>query len=305
MSNEQELDNALSELQQLTGLPLQLAKGSEPADAMSLQQLRQLTAAYKEKYNKKFFLQELLLGQTAFEDIRLRARRLHITMNSRRFLFLIQTKHFAPDFLIEILQNLFPAQSKHYIIQIDERHFAVLKNCLLKETEADAMPAARSIIDTVQGEAMISIRVSYGSIASTLADLGTVYNEARLAMEIGNIFNLDQLIIPYDQLGIGHLIYHLPVNLCEDFLHEIFGADIPLTLEEETQITINKFFQNNLNIAETSRQLHMHRNTLIYRLEQIEKNTGLDIRNFEDALTFKIAAMIINYLQTKRMNSDE
>lgn len=305
MSREQELKSALRELAQVTGLTLQIPADTEEEIVFALSQVRQLSLAYQEKYNKNYFLRQLMQGAVSFEDIRPRARKLRIDPDCRRLLFLVQTRHNAPDILTDILQNLFPAGSRHYIIQMDERHIAVLKKCQAKETEEDALQIARMIIDTIQGEGMISVHVSYGSILNSLTDLSTAFSEARLAMEIGAIFYSDQLIVPYNQLGIGHLIYHLPLKLCEDFLHEIYGREIPSSLESEIQVTINKFFQNNLNIAETSRQLHMHRNTLIYRLEQIQKSTGLDIRNFEDALTFRIASMIINYLQTKRMNPDE
>ena len=149
-------------------------------------------------------------------------------------------------------------------------------------------------------EALAHVQVSYSSVIENLADLSGAFRETSLALKVGKLFYSEQTVFPYNELGIGRLIYQLPVSLCENFLREIFGDSIPDRFDEETTATINRFLQNNLNIAETSRQLHMHRNTLIYRLEQIQKRTGLDLRLFEDAMTFKIATMVMNYLHTER-----
>lgn len=155
-------------------------------------------------------------------------------------------------------------------------------------------------MDTLNTEALAHVHLSYSSVIETLADLPESFRETSLALKVGKLFYSEQTIFPYNELGIGRLIYQLPVTLCESFLKELFGEDIPESFDEDTTVTINRFFQNSLNIAETSRQLHMHRNTLIYRLEQIQKRTGLDLRLFEDAMTFKIATMVINYLHAER-----
>ena len=156
---------------------------------------------------------------------------------------------------------------------------------------------AETIVDTLNTEALIRVRLSYSSVMNTLVDIQKAFQETNLALKVGRLFYSEQNIFPYNELGIGRLIYRLPVSLCENFLSEIFGSPIPKTLDPELMATVNRFFLNNLNIAETARQLHMHRNTLIYRLEQIEKQTGLDLRLFDDAMTFKIAMMVINYLK--------
>jgi carbohydrate diacid regulator len=85
------------------------------------------------------------------------------------------------------------------------------------------------------------------------------------------------------------------MSLCEMFIKEIFG-ERNIDLDDETMVTIQKFFENSLNISETARQLYIHRNTLVYRLERLEKMIGLDIRKFEDAMTFKIAMMVIAHM---------
>ena len=164
----------------------------------------------------------------------------------------------------------------------------------------DSRRIARTIVDTLSTEALIRVQLSYSFVITSLTELPEAFRETSLALKVGKLFYSEQTVFPYNELGIGRLIYQLPVSLCENFLKEIFGSDVPEAFDDETLGTINRFFQNNLNIAETSRQLHMHRNTLIYRLEQIEKRTGLDVRLFEDAMTFKIAIMVLNYLQSER-----
>ena len=203
---------------------------------------------------------------------------------------------------MEILKSLFPAQTKTYLVPVTGHTVAVLRPVRSGESEKDSRRIARMIVDTLNTEALVQIRLSYSFMFESLADLPEAFRESSLALRVGRLFYSEQTVFPYNELGIGRLIYQLPVSLCESFLKEIFGADIPASFDEETLGTVNRFFQNNLNIAETSRQLHMHRNTLIYRLEQIEKHTGLDIRLFEDAMTFKIAIMVLNYLQSERNN---
>ena len=146
-------------------------------------------------------------------------------------------------------------------------------------------------------EAMLSVKVAYGTVVEELKDVSKSYKEAKMALDVGKIFYIEKNVIGYEKLGIGRLIYQLPVNLCRMFMSEIFGDNLPDKLDEETQITIQKFFENSLNVSETARQLYIHRNTLVYRIEKLQKETGLDIRNFDDALTFKIALMVVSYLQ--------
>lgn len=195
---------------------------------------------------------------------------------------------------------MFPAQTKTYLVPIAEDTLALLRPVRTGETGADSRRIARTIVDTLNTEALAQVQLAYSFMFKNLMDLPEAFRETSLALKVGKLFYSEQTVFPYNELGIGRLIYQLPVSLCENFLKEIFGPDVPEAFDEETLGTVNRFFQNNLNIAETSRQLHMHRNTLIYRLEQIQKRTGLDIRLFEDAMTFKIAIMVLNYLQSER-----
>ena len=156
---------------------------------------------------------------------------------------------------------------------------------------------ARMIVDMLNTEAMTQVRVAYGNPVSEIKDVSRSYKEAKMALDVGKIFYAEKNIVSYTKLGIGRLIYQLPVPLCEMFMKEVFGDQLPDAFDEETQVTISKFFENNLNVSETARQLYIHRNTLVYRLEKIQKSTGLDIRAFDDALTFKIAMMVVSYMK--------
>ncbi len=214
-------------------------------------------------------------------------------------LFLLEART-IDDTLTEILKNLFPSRSKTYLVPMSEKRIAVLRPLKADETADSMRQIARIIVDTLNTEALTHVQLSYSSVIDTLSDLSSAFRETSLALQVGKLFYSEQTVFPYNELGIGRLIYQLPLSICESFLEEIFGNKSPEAFEDETTATINRFFQNNLNIAETSRQLHMHRNTLIYRLEQIQKRTGLDLRIFEDAMTFKIATMVMNYMHTER-----
>lgn len=301
MDHTQELTKALTELKRITGISLNVNADSPEEAEQAVTQIRCLCTAYKEKYNKTDFLQGLMTGGIPAYDIAERAARLHIAADDRRVLFLLESRH-IDETVTEILKNMFPSQTKTYLVPVTENTLALLRPLRSGETESDSRRIARTIVDTLSTEALIRVQLAYSFIITSLTELPEAFRETSLALKVGKLFYSEQTVFPYNELGIGRLIYQLPVSLCENFLKEIFGSDVPESFDEETLGTINRFFQNNLNIAETSRQLHMHRNTLIYRLEQIEKHTGLDIRLFEDAMTFKIAIMVLNYLQSERNN---
>lgn len=301
MKHTQELEKALAELKRITGITMDVRTESPEETENALTQIRCLCTAYREKYNKADFLKGLMTGGIPAYDIAERAARLHIRPDERRVLFLLEARN-IDEAVTEILKSLFPAQTKTYLVPVTENSVAVLRPVRAGETGEDSRRVARMIVDTLNTEALAQVRMSYSFVFDSLAELPEAFRETGLALRVGRLFYSEQTIFPYNELGIGRLIYQLPVSLCENFLKEIFGSDIPASFDEETLVTVNRFFQNNLNIAETSRQLHMHRNTLIYRLEQIEKHTGLDVRLFEDAMTFKIAIMVLNYLQAERNN---
>lgn len=299
MEYMQKLQKALQELNHITGITLDI-KADTPEEAeQALTQIKCLCTAYREKYNSTDFLQNLMTGVLPAYDIDSRASRLHISTGDRRVLFLLEIKSMN-DTVMEILKNLFPSQTKTYLIPVSVNVVGILYPIAPDESEETIRYTAYAVADTLTTEALALVHLSYSGIMDSLSELPNVFQETSLALKIGKIFYSEQTVFPYNELGVGRLIYQLPVSLCQSFLKEIFGSKIPDSFDTETSVAINRFFQNNLNIAETSRQLHMHRNTLIYRLDQIQKRTGLDLRLFEDAMTFKIALMIINYLHSER-----
>lgn len=300
MEHTPELISALNELRRLTGITLEVTADTPDEMTHTLTQIRCLCTAYKEKYNKNLFLKSLMTDSISPIEAAERAQRLHIAMDERRVLLLLETKGFLDDAVIEILKNLFPSQTKSYLVSMSECSLAVIRPLRGNEGEKEISQLAHTIVATLNTEALTSVQVAYSGILTQLTELSEAHRETGLALKVGKLFYPEQTVFPYNRLGIGRLIYRLPVSICQDFLEEIFGSNVPDSIDEETTATINRFLQNNLNIAETSRQLHMHRNTLIYRLEQVEKRTGLDLRNFEDAMIFKIASMVMNYLQTER-----
>ncbi len=277
------------------------AKGmSEDAYMISkiaVSQLQNLIIAYKEKYDKNNFFQNLLLDNLLLVDIYNRAKRLHIEVSVPRAVFLIEMDRGKNPVASELLKGMFTAQSGDYITVVDEDSVVLIKTMDNADDYTELERVANTIVDMVNMEAMMNVRVAYGTIVGELKDVSKSYKEAKMALDVGKIFYAEKKVTPYNKLGIGRLIFQLPKNLCRIFMDEIFGENVPDELDEEILTTINKFFENNLNVSETSRQLFVHRNTLVYRLEKLEKTTGLDIRTFDDALTFKIALMVANYMK--------
>ena len=265
MDHTQELAKALQELKRITGISLDVSADTSEEAGHALTQIRCLCTAYKEKYNKTDFLQGLLTGGIPSYDIHDRASRLHINADEKRVLFLLETKS-TDDMTAEILKSLFPSQTKTYLVPVADNTTAILRSLKQGESQDSIRGIARAIVDTLNTEALAHVHLSYSSTVETLADLPEAFRETSLALKVGKLFYSEQTIFPYNELGIGRLIYQLPATLCESFLKELFGEDIPDSFDEDTTVTINRFFQNSLNIAETSRQLHMHRNTLICRL---------------------------------------
>lgn len=300
MEHHPQLDAALKELTRITGIRLELTASTPDEEDLALNQIRCLITAYKEKYNKNQFLLSLMTGPAPAYDLGERAARLHISPDERRAMYMLHVPVGLDETMMEILKHLFPSQTKTYLVPITETVLVILKPLHTGDTEDDIRQSAHAIVDTLNMEALTSVQVAYSRIFNHLTELAEAFRETSLALKVGRLFTFGENVFAYNKLGIGRLIYRLPQDICENFLSEVFGSEIPDVLDEEMMTVIDRFLQNNLNIAETARQLHMHRNTLIYRLEQIEKLTGLDLRHFEDAMTFKIAAMVLNYLQTER-----
>lgn len=260
-------------------------------------QLQNLAIAYKERFDRNNFFQNLLLDNLLLVDIYNRAKKLHIEVNAPRAVFLVETKLEKDGIVTELLKGMFSWQAGDYITAVDESSVILIKALEPNSSYDDMVEIAETIVALMNSEAMLNVRVSFGTPVQELKDVSKSYKEAKMALDVGKIFYAEKKVTAYSTLGIGRLIYQLPVNLCRIFINEIFGDNVPGELDEETLTTINKFFDNNLNVSETSRQLFVHRNTLVYRIEKIQKTTGLDLRNFDDALTFKIALMVVNYMK--------
>lgn len=279
-----------------------LAKGdSEHAymvGKIAVSQLQSLIVAYKERFDKNNFFQNLLLDNMLLIDVYNRARKLKIEASAPRVIILVETGDTKDNTARELLGGMFGSHSGDFVTAVDENSVILIKNLGKGQSYADVEKMATTIVDMMNTEAMLNVRVSYGTIVEELKDLSKSFKEAKMALEVGRIFYAEKRVNAYNTLGIGRLIYQLPESLCRIFIDEIFGdKEVPDDLDEETLNTINKFFENNLNVSETSRQLFVHRNTLVYRIEKLEKSSGLDVRKFDDALTFKIALMVLSYMK--------
>ena len=274
--------------------------GSEDAymiGKIAVSQIQNLIIAYKERLDKNNFIQNLLLDNLLLVDIYNRAKKLRIDTEVKRVVFMVETKYEKDNSAMETVKSLFASKPKDFITAIDEKSIIIVKELKESDDFEELNRIARTLVDMLNAEAMSQVRVSYGNIIHEIKDVSRSYKEAKMALEVGKIFYSDKIVIPYSNLGIGRLIYQLPIPLCQMFMKEVFGEQLPDTFDDETLTTINKFFENNLNVSETSRQLYVHRNTLVYRLEKLQKSTGLDIRVFDDALTFKIAMMVVSYMK--------
>lgn len=263
-------------------------------------QIRNLASAYMEQFDRNNFMQNILLGNLLVVDMYNKAQKLHIEQ-SERVVYVIEIEGKKDASMIEMVRNLFVTKTRDFVTELDEKSIILIKDCREMRGEQELYSLASMIVDNLHTEAMVKVRVGYGNRVHNLQDIAKSYQEAKMALEVGHIFYAEKEIISYSVLGIGRLIYQLPMSLCEMFIKEVFEHGIPNVFDEETMITIQKFFDNNLNISETARQLYVHRNTLVYRLERLEKIIGLDIRKFEDAMTFKIALMVIAHMESQKI----
>lgn len=264
---------------------------------IAVSNIQSLITAYKERFDRNNFFQNLILDNLLLVDIYNRAKKLHIEIQKPRVVLLLEIPAGKENYAMEFLKSMFSAQSGDYVTAVDENTLIVIKQVEAKDSYAEVVEVAETTVAMMNTEAMINVRVAYGTIVEELKDVSKSYKEAKMALDVGKIFYAEKTVTAYSTLGIGRLIYQLPINLCEMFIEEIFGGKVPEELDEETLTTINTFLENNLNVSETSRQLYVHRNTLLYRLEKLEKYTGLDIRIFDDALTLKIALMVVRYMR--------
>ena len=269
-------------------------EGREQVSRIAAAQLRELMTAYREKLDAGSFFQNLLLDNLLLVDIYQRAKKLHIDDKVRRVVYLIDADAEAAT---GYLSGMFTPKSKDHVTTIDERSVIVIKALDPSDDKTAMEDVASSIVGLLNTEAMVKARVAYGTPVTELRDLSRSYKEALLALDVGRIFYEEKSVIAYSALGIGRLIYQLPANLCRVFISEAIGSGEILEFDEETRTTVDAFYENGLNVSETARKLFLHRNTLVYRLDKLQKDTGLDIRTFDGALTLKMSMMVYNYLK--------
>ncbi len=264
--------------------------------AVSLSNIKNL---YDEKYDKGSFIKNIILDNILPSDIYIKSKELHFNSDEQRIVFLIKFFGKTDVMPFEMLQNMFPDKSRDYVISVGEHDIVLVKDIKPGTDAKDIEKIATNISDTLSSEFYTKVNIGVSTIVDNLKDLARAYKEAQVALEVGKVFETEKNIISYENLGIGRLIYQLPTTLCDMFLQEVFKNGSLESLDRETLMTIQCFFENNLNVSETSRKLFVHRNTLVYRLEKIRKITGLDLREFEHAITFKVALMVKKYLSSK------
>ncbi len=264
---------------------------------MAAFQIQSLLVAYKERFDKDNFIKNLLLDNLLLVDIYGRAKKLRIQPDVPRVVMILESEKGKEDNALEMTRTYIGNSNREFVTAVDENNVIVVRELTSSETGKDIERAARALAEHLEKEGLRKIRVAYGTIVHEIKEVSRSYKEARMALDVGKIFFGDREIIAYSELGIGRLIYQLPIPLCKMFIKEIFDSKGPDEFDEETLTTIYKFFENSLNVSETSRQLFIHRNTLVYRLDKLQKSTGLDLRVFEDAITFKIALMVVKYMK--------
>jgi carbohydrate diacid regulator len=264
--------------------------------AISFANIRNL---YDEKHDRSSFIKNIILDNILPSDIFVKSKELRFTGEEQRIVFLIKFFGSTDVLPYEMVQGLFPDRSRDYVINVGEQDIVLVKevneDCEIAEMEA----LAASIAETLNTEFYARVAIGISTVVDSLKDLARAYKEARVAIEVGKVFDTEKTIVSYENLGIGRLVYQLPSTLCDIFLQEVFKKGSIESLDRETLMTVQAFFENNLNVSETSRKLFVHRNTLVYRLEKIRKLTGLDLREFDHAITFKVALMVKKYLTSK------
>ena len=260
-------------------------------------QIQTLLTAYKERFDKDNFIKNLLLDNLLLVDIYNRAKKLHIDTEVRRVIFIVETAREKDSGMLDHVRALLGSKTKDFVTAVDEKDIIIVKELGPSDGHAELEKTATGILELLRDEEEDDIRIAYGTVVNDIKEVSKSYKEAKLALDVGRIFFDDRKVIAFSTLGIGRLIYQLPIPLCKMFIREVFDGKSPDEFDEETLATINKFFENSLNVSETSRQLYIHRNTLVYRLDKLQKSTGLDLRVFEDAITFKIALMVAKYMK--------
>ena len=264
--------------------------------------LNNIKSFHDDKYDKVSFIKNIILDNILPGDIYVKSKEVHFAPDVLRVVFLMKFGAGAESSPYDVIQNMFPNTNQDYVISTGERDIVLVREMKPGTDMAEIEKTAVTIADTLASEFFTKVSIGIGSLVDNIKDIARSYREAQAALEVGRVFDTDKNIVSYENLGIGRIIYQLPTTLCEMFLNEVFKKNPLETLDEDTLETINKFFENNLNVSETSRKLYVHRNTLVYRLEKIKKITGLDLREFDHAIVFKVAMMVKQYLDSVNSN---
>ncbi len=264
--------------------------------AVSLGNIRNL---YDDKYDKGSFIKNIMLDNILPSDIYVKSKELHFDSECDRVVYIIKFATQGSTLPYEMVQELFPDREHDYVININETDVVLVREMADGAEEDKTEELAHEIESKLSSGYGVEVSIGCSTVVDNLKDLARAYKEARIALEVGKVFDTEKSVISYENLGIGRLIYQLPTTLCEIFLQEVFKKGSLDSLDKETLMTVQSFFENNLNVSETSRKLFVHRNTLVYRLEKIRKITGLDLRQFDHAVTFKVALMVKKYLTSR------
>lgn len=262
---------------------------------LCVSQFENIMYMYEKRVDYNRFFQQLILDNLLLVDVHSQAKKMSVEVKAKRVVFVIEQKKKGDSLLLETMQGIYSSGTKDIVTSVDEGHIILIKTLTKADTYEDVEKFAKTMVDTLSMEALVQVRVAYGSIIDQIKDVSKCYKEASMALDVGRIFYAHKDVLAYNQLGIGRLIHQLPFSLCEMFLEEVFSGNALEQFDKETLATVNAFFENNLNISETARKMYLHRNTLGYRLDKIQKTTGLDVKKFEDALTFKIALMVSDH----------
>ena len=278
-----DIKKELNKIYKLTGIKLSV----ENEDEVSISALKKISTAYKEKYSSANILLNILNGIYRDREKAHALQSLNIKPDTKMRLYLIYVPTKIDETIKKIITSLFPGRSSEYLCSLDSTHL-----CFLYLGEDNI---AHPLLNVIETEGMTVAYIAYSDIFSDTSLLQKEYLDLRQALLISGIFYSDKKIISPNDLGTGELIYNIPRPVCENFLKRHFGG----VIDDDSMQLAATFLHHNLSIAETSRYMHMHRNTLVYRLEQIEKKYGIDIKTFEGADIFNIAILITNFLKVK------
>ena len=267
---------------------------------LCVSQFEHVNQLYEKRVDKNRFFQQLILDNLLLVDVYNQAKKLNVDIEAKRVVLVVEPKKQGDNLVLEDMKGLYTTGTKDYVTSVDEGHIILIKALEKTDDYKEVNEIAKAIVDTLGSEAMVDVRVAYGTIIEELKDVSKCYKEASMALDVGRIFYVEKNVLAYNELGIGRLVHQLPISLCEMFLNEVFHGNAIEQLDKETLVTVNAFFENNLNISETARQMYLHRNTLGYRLDKITRTTGLDVKTFDDALAFKIALMVSDHLKFLR-----